>query len=255
MKKEKSFRVFVLYALLLQFLILISQTATIEQASKVTLKNYITREATVQVLVSYSSIFDSESAIHLAYTGTGTVIAAKNNDLYVLTVKHVCVPMQEDQVSSFGITQTVEIQDSSGEYHVGQIALLSNDEDLCVIKYRTENPYSTIPATLAPNPAYLDERVFMYAAPSGFYVPTAITQFEGISAGNAVLNGSESAVYTIPATGGSSGAAITNSDGMIVGVLHSTLADFHHISLSTTYDATISFIEDLEIQEQISILD
>tara|TARA_B100000131_G_C18115203_1_gene611022 strand:- start:876 stop:1643 length:768 start_codon:yes stop_codon:yes gene_type:complete len=255
MKKEKSFRVFVIYALLLQFMILISQNSIIDSSHESTLKNYTTRESTVQVIVGYNASFENESSLMLAYTGTGTIIGAKNDGLYVLTVKHVCVPIQEQAAQNMSLIPVVEVQDSTGEYFDAEIVLLSSTEDLCILKYETPQVNSMPIASVSSRPAYLDEVVYMYAAPSGFYVPTAITQFSGISSGNARLSGYESAVYTIPATGGSSGAAITNSDGNIVGVLHSTLADFHHISLATTHRATIEFIEELETIEGIVILD
>ena len=59
----------------------------------------------------------------------------------------------------------------------------------------------------------------------------------------------------MPAAGGSSGGGITNSRGEIVGVLHSTLREFHHISLGTSYESTIGFIKQLEVEENVRILD
>ena len=56
MKKEKSFRVFVIYALLLQFAILASQNKMIQSSLPATVKNYNARDATVQVIISFADI-------------------------------------------------------------------------------------------------------------------------------------------------------------------------------------------------------
>jgi hypothetical protein len=50
------------------------------------------------------------------------------------------------------------------------------------------------------------------------------------------------AYYTVPAAGGSSGSPLLNSEGRIVGVTHSVLIYFHHISVSSTYKALWNFL-------------
>ena len=253
MKKEKSFRVFVIYALLLQFAILLSQQTMIEKASLTTVSNYNARSATVQVLVSYVDI-GAEMSEEVAYTGTGTVIAVNSDDVYVLTARHVCAP-NPFTAASYGLQESVEIRDSEGSVHPAKVTLVSYDEDLCIVKYQSFGHDLLHIAKFAAEEAPMDAGVYMYAAPAGFYVPSAITMFQGNYAGKSILWAGPVAVYTIPATGGASGAGILNRNGEIVGVLHSVLSDFQHISLGTTHRATIDFIKDLEVQESISILD
>ena len=255
MKKEKSFRVFVIYALLFQFAILISQNKIIQSSTSATVKNYTARDATVQVLITFADISNERSSV-VAYTGTGTIIANANKGVYVLTARHVCAPVEAQRATLLGMIPIVEIQDIDGQFHKGEVSLISTTDDLCVIKYENQQPHFIEVADISLEEPTLDSTAYMYAAPSGFYVPSAITQFTGAFAGNASLNyGQISGVYTIPATGGSSGASIVNQDGEIIGVLHSTLVDFHHISLASTYQATIDFIEELEAQEGIIIID
>ena len=256
MKKEKSYRVFTFYAILLQFMILVSQNMRIENLSTSSIKDYTIRDATVQVLINYSSFIDSPQGFQVSYSGTGTIVGIKENSLYVLTVKHVCLPDGEDEfLNQASLIREIEIQDPSGEFFTASLVAVSTIDDLCMIKYESHNASSATIAQISNRPAYLDEEIYMYAAPSGFYVPSAITQFRGVSAGSATVNSENTAVYTTPATGGSSGAAVVSSDGKIVGVLHSTLVDFHHISLATPHNTLIDFIEVVEIQEEISILD
>ena len=176
--------------------------------------------------------------------------------MYVLTARHVCAPASATRAVLLGMIPLVEIQDVNGEFHNANVSLVSETDDLCIVKYESDTPHLVNVADVSASEPLLDSPAYSYAAPSGFYVPSAITMFEGIFSGNAILHGGQSSgVYTIPATGGSSGGAIINQDGEIVGVIHSTLVDFHHISLASTYNATVDFIEQLESQENIVILD
>lgn len=256
MKREKSFRVFIIYALLLQFMVLVSQQAYIQRSLPDIRKNYNTRDATVQVVISFAEIGETESVM-VAYTGTGTVIAENDDDVYVLTAQHVCAPaVSSPAAKQYGLEPVLEIYDVDGSYHDADVILLATYDDLCVIKFTDESYGYREVAHVSSTPPTPDSQAHMYAAPSGFYVPSAITKFSGTFAGNARLAYAPvSGVYTIPAAGGSSGAAIINKDGEIIGVLHSTLVDFHHISLASTYEATIDFIKELELQEGIMILD
>jgi S1-C subfamily serine protease len=255
MKKEKSFRVFVIYALLLQFAILASQNKMIQSSLPATVKNYNARDATVQVIISFADISDEQSAM-VAYTGTGTIIASNNDDVYVLTARHVCAPESASRATMLGMIPILEIQDANGEFHKSEISLVSSTDDLCIVKYESPDANSVSVTSIAAEPPTLDSTVHTYAAPSGFYVPSAITKFTGTFAGNASLRyGQVSGVYTIPATGGTSGAAVINKNGEVIGVIHSTLVDFHHISLASTYGRTVDFIEELEVLEDIDIID
>ncbi len=254
-KKQKSFRIFVIYALLLQFVILMSQKTELNNLNSSTVKNYNARDATVQVLISYTNSYDLLSTPHIAYTGTGTIISDIDDFIYILTVKHVCAPENDIIFEESGYAASIEVQDIDGNFNVAEVLLVSPSDDLCIVKYPSPGPGTYGVATVSTSPPIIDDAMYMYAAPSGFYVPSAITQFNGTFSGNAILNSGPVGVYTIPAAGGASGSSIVDSSGEIVGVLHSTLADFHHISLSVTYSSLIKFIKDLEEEERIIVLD
>ncbi len=256
MKKERSYRVFTIYALIFQFMILVSLNSKVENLSVSSIEDYTIRDATVQVLISYSSGGNSiDPYSEVSYSGTGTVIHSDNGEFYVITVRHVCTPQEDIFLAMAGLTREIDVMDISGNQLPAEIVLVDDEDDLCMIKYNPDDNYFTTPAEVSSRAAYLDEEVYMYGAPSGFYVPSAITQFQGVSAGNAKINMTETAVYTIPATGGSSGAAVINSDGKIVGILHSTLADFHHISLATPHSSMLRFINEVELLTGLTFLD
>ncbi len=253
MKKEKSFRVFVIYAILLQFAILLSFDAKYSK-SILPIQNYTTRDSTVQILIAYTDS-ETEETTDVSMTGTGTIIHDSGDSGYVLTARHVCYQEQNETLILLGMNPTIEVYDVDGVYHPAEVVLLSLDDDLCILKFSPED-YGTRTvadiATRAPTPG---ESVSMYAAPAGFYVPSAIARFSGEYNGLANLYGEITGVFTMPAAGGSSGGGITNSRGEVVGVLHSTLREFHHISLGTSYESTIGFIKQLEVEENVRILD
>lgn len=253
MKKEKSFRVFVIYAILLQFAILLSFDAKYSK-SILPIQNYTTRDSTVQILIAYADLEAGETT-DVAMTGTGTIIYDTGNVGYVLTARHVCYQEQNTTLMLMGLIPVIEVYDVDGVYHSATVALLSTDDDLCILKFEPTDYGTRTVADIADRPPTPGESVSMYAAPAGFYVPSAIARFSGEYNGLAEIYGGVTSVFTMPAAGGSSGGGITNSKGEVVGVLHSTLREFHHISLGTSYDSTIGFIEQLEIEENVKILD
>ncbi len=254
MKREKSFRVFVIYALLFQFAIIASMNRAVKDIGVTTINDYKPRTAVVQVIVGYRSLSIPESG-GPGYTGTGTAIAIDENKVFILTARHVCLPMPSEIANQLGLIQQTEILDSTGEYYPATIVAAATIGDLCVISYETPDASALTTAGISDRPSYLDENVSMYAAPAGFYTPSSIAQFTGIHAGSVRLVDGVSSVYTIPATGGSSGASILGSNGKIVGVLHSTLADFHHVSLASTYEGMIDFLFEVESYTGVNIID
>ena len=253
MKKEKSFRVFVIYALLLQFLILLSFESKYSK-SFLPIQNYNTRDSTVQILIGYADVEAGESS-DVAMTGTGTIVYDADNVAYVLTARHVCYQEQNMTLLLMGLVPVIEVFDVDGVYHDANVVMLADYDDLCILKFEPDDVGTRGIANISPRPPLSGEKVSMYAAPAGFYVPSAIARFSGEYNGAANVYGTITGVYTIPAAGGSSGAGITNSKGEIIGVLHSTLREFHHISLGTSYENTIGFLEELEIAEGVRILD
>ena len=58
-----------------------------------------------------------------------------------------------------------------------------------------------------------------------------------------MIPGSPNAITTVPAIGGSSGAAILNEDMAVVGVIYAVAIKFNNVSLVSNYYETLSFIQ------------
>ena len=171
MDRNKSFRVFVVYAIILQFMILASQSSYIKNTQSSDIKNYIARDATVQVQVDFVSNSYSSYA-DMSFRGSGGIIAHQDGAAYVLTARHVCQPLSSPELSALGLKQEIDVIDSSGVVNEAEISLLSEIFDLCILKFKSNREYESIP--IAADALYLDEKAYMYAAPSGFFAAEVV---------------------------------------------------------------------------------
>ena len=110
---------------------------------------------------SYSSYSD------ISFRGSGGIIANDGGVAYVLTAHHVWQRLMAHELSALGLNQEIDIVDSAGEVQQAEISLLSPVFDLCVLEFETDKEYTPIP--VSNEGLYLDEKAYMYAAPSGFF--------------------------------------------------------------------------------------
>jgi len=238
MCRKKIFSIFIFGAILAQLLILLTHDQQIRHLSGETQKVVHSRDGFVQVTVD----LQVSSMPPIEFKGSGTLISTKDNKNYILTANHLCNP----KLPSF-ITETVEdkqvfVTDFTGEAYPTGIVFNSEIDDLCLLEFiGTTN---AVPTPIASQPPEVNEKVFAFASPSGFYAPYVIPFFDGYYTGDIAESGRVSSVYTIPAVGGSSGAAILNDSGEIVGVIHSALVDFHHITLASTHTDVVMFLNE-----------
>ena len=82
------------------------------------------------------------------------------------------------------------------------------------------------------------EKIYNIAAPVGVFGRGLVPLFDGIYSGQ--VHGK--AVYTLPATGGSSGSPILNSWGQVVGMVSAVTKGFNQIVISPTSTQIQEFI-------------
>jgi S1-C subfamily serine protease len=167
------------------------------------------------------------------------------DEIHILTANHVCDyadvvgPAEE-----MGYTPTIKISaiDITGQQHVLEIVKQNVEADLCLLKGKKKK--LNIPTLeLSGTAPEKNKKYFNFAAPAGVFNPGVVPLYEGNYAG--IFYGVY-ALYTIPVYPGSSGSPIVNSDGELVGMVHSVHRNFHHVSFSATYEQLSIFLSDVK---------
>jgi hypothetical protein len=249
MWRKKFFSVFVLIIAAAQLLILLAHDQQIRHISGESQRVVHSRDAFVQIMIDLH--LDEMSPA--TFKGSGTLISVKDDKNYVLTADHLCNPTIPSFISSKVNAKEIFITDFTGEVYPAAAVFSSTLDDLCLLEFigstdGTPTPISSVSANI-------NEKVFVFAAPAGFFAPYVIPFFEGYYGGDIVDAGTVSSVYTIPAVGGSSGAAVLNDEGEIVGVIHSSLVDFHHIALAATHSNIVMLLNEYAALSGIILLE
>lgn len=243
----------VLSCLIFTIALLLLNSIKLYQTNTNNRTNITARNSAVQIEVDVNvSILGLPSSNDMSITGSGNIIGRKNNIVYVITAAHVCEPSIAIDTELPEIMLRRRVNDSAGNTY--EIKTLTYDElsDICIMKYETED---VLPGwvEISRHPATLDENVYSYCSPMGFYSPTSILKYQGIYSGNVIhIDFDENrmlSVYTLPAVGGASGGGILNSDNEIVGIIHSAIESFHHITFSSTHGDVLRLIEKAEEME------
>ena len=189
------------------------------------------------------SIDGQDQKLNAGSVASGAGVLYKGQ-VHILTANHVCD--YSDVVNpavKLGYEPKIKISalDVSGERHVLEVVKQNAEADICLLKGK--NKKIKIPTLkLSPLPPQKNKKYFNFAAPAGVFNPGVVPLFEGQYAG--VFYGVY-ALYTIPVYPGSSGSPIVNSNGELVGMVHSVHRNFHHVSFSATHEQLKIFLTDV----------
>ena len=169
--------------------------------------------------------------------GSGAIVLYDNKKT-VLTAAHVCKQMKFE----------LFLQKEKGDFYLKAIDRNDKEYIIKIIKYDTVTDLCLLESTSGPfeagyiristkKPEY-GELTYNLAGPMGIIDGEMVPIYEGRFFGNS----KGSAFYSTPAIGGSSGSAILNSKGELVGMIHSVHFRFHHVALSATYEQLWNFL-------------
>ena len=161
-------------------------------------------------------------------SSSSTIIQHGKNYTRLLTAGHACA------VTEIGDTVTI-IQDFSGNKHHVTAQVYAKHPDLCLLE---TNGVWGKPLYISNEKLKHGDRVWNMAAPSGLFAPGMLLIFDGYYSGTKADND----YYTVPASPGSSGSSILNSQGNIVGVIHSAILKFPNLAVCVTQEQIISFL-------------
>ena len=174
--------------------------------------------------------------------GSGIVIDLIKNETTVLTAGHVCSSEVDAEKISMH-SQTVEVVDHRGFEHDAYVIKSTSDNskgsiDACVLWVPTLKEKGVRFSSFEPK---VGQELYYIGSPSGIYHPPVAPILTGIYSGQ--IDASNSLV-SIPATGGSSGAAVMDLNNRVVGILWAA-HNFHHVSIMTNWHATSIFLYDV----------
>jgi S1-C subfamily serine protease len=166
-------------------------------------------------------------------TGTASRILW-NEEYYWLTAGHVCTSRFE---GSIVLESKIEaLVAGSGSVESTEILKIDHEKDLCLLKARPDKTKRIARKSTSPG-----DSVSAVAYPAGIFEPGILPIYDGRWSGK--LKENNKCLVSIPVSSGSSGAAVVNSNGEIVGVISSVLRDFNHLTLISCHQDLLDFLE------------
>jgi len=157
------------------------------------------------------------------------LIMHQNKKSYLMTAAHVChndygklvyYPGFKTQQEFYGLTLKME-------KHYYKVEAMDFESDLCIV---STDRFEGVPYKIAQKLPEIGEQVYNIAAPAGIFEENLAPLFKGLFSGG--VHGRK--VYTLPATGGSSGSPILNRQGQVIGVVSAVTKNFKNIVISPT---------------------
>tara|TARA_R100000808_G_scaffold22376_1_gene48666 strand:- start:1091 stop:1840 length:750 start_codon:yes stop_codon:yes gene_type:complete len=237
-----------LLAILVFFTVSCAHNSVLSNPSKV--KNTFVKMDVMITLVKTVDGYNQKLNAGSVASGAGVIYKGQP---HILTANHVCDYSDIiGPAEKLGFTPTIKISavDNSGEQYDLEIVKQNTEGDLCLLKGKKER--LSIPTlVLAKDPPEKNKKYFNFAAPAGVFNPGVVPLFEGMYAG--IFYGVY-ALYTIPVYPGSSGSPIVNSDGELVGMVHSVHRNFHHVSFSATHEQLKTFLTEIKEESKLHLL-
>jgi len=170
------------------------------------------------------------------------------NKKHILTAAHVCNANSDlfGPKEVEGYRARFILVDIDDRRYEGKVVKVSFPIDSCLLySEELELPH----LKLSPKKPEYSEKVFNIAAPLGISHKEMVLLMTGLYSGDTGLK----SYYTIPTAQGSSGSAIINQKGELVGMIHSVHSRFHHIALSPTFSEMWNFLTVLPDSKRMSI--
>jgi S1-C subfamily serine protease len=178
-------------------------------------------------------------------TGSGVIVANGPGVTYVVTAGHVCEPPKipkrvksENVVIETRVTNNITIQLFSGAKLTSTIVDIDSKNDLCLL--RLDRRVGKV-ARVSHRELDHGEKVYSLAAPYGMFEPGMVLAFEGRYSGIDLQIGF--AFFTVPAQPGSSGSAVVDSDGNVVGIVVAASRVFEHVGLAVPGPVVYRFVK------------
>tara|TARA_R100000995_G_C3484112_1_gene126019 strand:- start:3624 stop:4388 length:765 start_codon:yes stop_codon:yes gene_type:complete len=184
------------------------------------------------------STSDEKTCVTFKETGTfsGSAFVVHNtpNGSLVVTADHIC------QTSSPNMRQKMTLTTIDGKVYSAKIIERDSrrQNDICMVYSKKLKKPALKLALSGPPPG---AKLFNIAAPAGIFNAGMVPIMEGRYNG---LSFSGSAMYSIPAAGGSSGSMVLNNNFELVGLIHSLHVRFPTVTVGPPYSVLSKFVRE-----------
>lgn len=167
------------------------------------------------------------------------LVGHKGNFSYLLTSAHVCetnfgklifLPNFESIINFYGV-------DLNENEHPFYIVSMDHLNDLCLVATPRIKMKSYKIAKRLPR---LGDKVYNISSPTGIFGKDVVPLFSGYYSGK-VHN---RLIFSLPATGGSSGSPILNKRGEVIGVVSAVTKNFKNLIIASKLKAIKEIIKD-----------
>lgn len=236
--------------LLSLFIILLTSSCMrAELATETNLGKVLPRKSFVKVITNYRATSCKEPKSEadagnqceyhfLSTTSSGSVIKAHKDGSYILTTGHSCSSknIQYRPDPSAVIDVEMYVFDIRGGKHLAKLIAIDEDKDMCMLQVPTLVWEAVKISYITPKKG---DKIYNLAAPQGVFQKDTVVMLEGRYTGHFW----GFAMYTVPAIGGSSGSPLFDSQGRLVGMIHSVHRRFHHLSFAPKHKEVLDFIK------------
>ena len=184
----------------------------------------------------------------ILYSSASGAVVMYGNKKHILTAAHVCNANSDlfGPKEVEGYRARFILVDIDDRRYEGKVVKVSFPIDSCLLySEELELPHLRLSTK---KPEY-SEKVYNMAAPLGIFHKNMVPLMTGQYSGDIGFK----SYYTIPTAQGSSGSAIINQKGELVGMIHSVHSRFHHIALSPTFSEMWNFLTVLPDSKRMSI--
>lgn len=179
---------------------------------------------------------------------SGVVFQKDATKTLILTAGHSCAGIREEELEKLRaiggqltVTSVITVASFKGEISPAKIVKLGVDEigkDLCVLQADTLPTFEV--AELADqDPSYGDD-VTNVSAPLGLFQPNSALIFTGQYVGNQF----GLSLFSLPARPGSSGSAILDSSGRIVGIVILAMNNLESVAICVSLEDIKKFLSE-----------
>lgn len=182
--------------------------------------------------------------------GSSIVVAHYSEKTYLLTARHTCMPGKYKVIAldipdielhiRLEIDNRLTVIDYFGNERPATIHAYSKTHDICVIS--TDN-YWGEPVPIAKRMPQIGSDVYNVSAPLGIFGTGMVPMFHGTYIGHI----DDNHFYTIPVKPGSSGSAVLNGKGEIVGIVIGAFDKIENIGVAVSLDAVNDMMGKIEM--------